>query len=68
MACRQYENITEITRLVVVSLIERINVYEDAEIEVVFRQKNQFEDIMQFLNEQGGEFSGARVKKIGQAG
>ncbi|MEH2933620.1 recombinase family protein [Acutalibacter sp. JLR.KK004] len=65
---RQYENITEITRLVVVSLIERINVYEDAEIEVVFRQKNQFEDIMQFLNEQGGEFSGARVKKIGQAG
>lgn len=48
---REYENITEITRLVVVSLIERVNIYEDGEIEVVFRQRDQFDDIMKFLEE-----------------
>lgn len=47
---KQYENITEITRLVVVGLIERVNVFENAEIEVVFRQRDQFEDIIQFVD------------------
>ena len=38
------------TRLVVVGLIERVNVFENAEIEVVFRQRDQFEDIIQFVD------------------
>lgn len=49
---RQYRNISEISRVVVVNLIERINVYEGSEIEVVFRQRDQFADIMSFLEEQ----------------
>ena len=48
---RKYENITEINRMVVVNLIERVNVYEGAEIEVVFRQRDQFNGIMKFLDE-----------------
>lgn len=48
---KQYRNITEISRLVVVNLIERVNIYEGAEIEVVFRQADQFESIMNFLAE-----------------
>lgn len=49
---RKYKNISEITRIVVVNLIERINIFEDSEIEVVFRQRDQFADIMSFLEEQ----------------
>ena len=49
---QKYKNISEITRIVVVNLIERINVFEGSEIEVVFRQRDQFADIMSFLEEQ----------------
>lgn len=38
--------------ILIVSLIERINISEDSEIEVVFRYKDQFADIMEFLKEQ----------------
>ena len=49
---RKYKNIAEISRLVVVHLIEQIRVFEDSEIEVVFRQRDQFADIMYFLKKQ----------------
>lgn len=49
---RKYKNISEITRTEIVSLVERINVNEDSEIEVVFRQQNQVADIVAFLDEQ----------------
>ena len=49
---RKYKNIAEISRLVVVHLIEQIRVFEDSEIEVVFRQRDQFADIMDFLKKQ----------------
>lgn len=49
---REYENITHITRRLIVSLIERINVFEGSEIEVVFRHRDQFADILKFLQEQ----------------
>lgn len=49
---REYENITEISRKLIVNLVERINLYEGPEIEVVFRQKDQFSDILSFLEEQ----------------
>lgn len=49
---REYKNISEISRIIVVNLIERINIFENAEIEVVFRQRDQFADIMSFLEEQ----------------
>ena len=49
---KEYKNISEVTRSVLVSLVERINVYENSEIEVVFRHKDQFADIIAFLEEQ----------------
>lgn len=49
---KEYQNITDISRRLIVSLVERINVYEGAEIEVVFRQRDQFADIGAFLEEQ----------------
>ena len=49
---KQGKNISEISRIIVVNLIERINIFENAEIEVVFRQRDQFADIMSFLEQQ----------------
>ena len=60
---RKYKNISEISRLVVVHLIERIRVFEDSEIEVVFRQRDQFADIMSFLKEQQADGSEVVLSK-----
>lgn len=49
---RQYENVTELTRPMVIHLIERINIFEDSNIEVVFRHRNQIEEILRFISEQ----------------
>lgn len=49
---REYENISEISRAVIVSLVEKIKIYEHSEVEVVFRHRDQFADIMTFLDEQ----------------
>ena len=48
---RQYENVTELTRPMVIHLIERINIFEDSNIEIVFRHRNQIEEILQFISE-----------------
>lgn len=49
---RQYENVTELTRPMVIHLIERINFFEDSNIEIVFRHRNQIEEILRFISEQ----------------
>ena len=49
---RQYENVTELTRPMVIHLIERINIFEDSNIEIVFRHRNQIEEILRFISEQ----------------
>lgn len=46
---RQYENVTELTRPMVIHLIERINIFENSNIEIVFRHRNQIEEILQFI-------------------
>lgn len=48
---RQYESVTELTRPMVIHLIERINIFEDSNIEIVFRHRNQIEEILQFISE-----------------
>ena len=48
---RQYENVTELTRPMVIHLIERINIFEDSHIEIVFRHRNQIEEILRFISE-----------------
>ena len=52
---REYENVTTVTRRLIVSLVERINLYENSEIEVIFRQRDQFTHIMDFVESQKGK-------------
>ena len=49
---RQYENVTELTRPMVIHLIERINIFEESNTEIVFRHRNQIEEILRFISEQ----------------
>ncbi len=52
---RQYRGLRELTRPVVVHLIEHILVSQDKQIEVRFRQRDQFEGIRAFLQGQEGK-------------
>ena len=47
---RQYENITELQRAVVVNLIERIVIYDAKHIEVVFRYRDQLDEAVQYID------------------
>ena len=47
---RQYENITELQRAVVVNLIERIVIYDSKHIEVVFRYQDQLNEAVQYID------------------
>ena len=47
---RQYENITEITRNMVIHLIERINVFEDSVVEIIFRHQDQIKEILEYVD------------------
>ncbi len=46
---KQYENITELQRAVVVSLIERIVIYDAEHIEVVFRYQDKLQEALQYI-------------------
>ena len=48
---RQYKNITELSRKMIMHLVERINIFEDASIEIVFRHRDQIKDILEYLEE-----------------
>lgn len=48
----QYTDVTELSRRLVVSLIDAVYVFEDSGVEVEFCHKNQFERIYRFLEEQ----------------
>ena len=47
---RQYENITELQRAVVVNLIERIVIYDAKHIEVTFRYQDQLNQSLQYID------------------
>ena len=59
---KEYKNISEINRRVIVSLIERIQIFENKEIKITFRYKDQFADIMKFLELHNPK--GKEAKKI----
>lgn len=46
---KQYENITELQRAVIVNLIERVIIYDAKHIEVVFRYQDQLNSAMQYV-------------------
>ena len=64
---RQYENVTEFTRPMVIHLIERINIFEDSHIEIVFRHRNQIEEILQFISEKtaGKKVLAIPIREVG---
>ena len=58
---REYENIQELNRRVVVNFIERIEITEDKQVHVVLNNADQFQTIVEFLEE---EREKANAKKI----
>ena len=64
---RQYENVTELTRPMVIHLIERIIIFEDSNIEIVFRHRNQIEEILQFISEKTANKKGLAmpIREVG---
>lgn len=46
---KQYENITELQRAVVVNLIDRIVIYDAEHIEVVFRYQDKLQEALQYI-------------------
>lgn len=46
---RQYENITELNRRVLMSLVDKIFIYENHAIEIVFKYKDEFEKAMEYV-------------------
>ncbi len=53
---RQYENISELSRKMIMHLVERINVFEGSSIEIVFRHRDQIEEIMAYLEEKDRQY------------
>lgn len=49
---RQYRNLSELSRAVVVNLVDRILLYPNKHIEVELRHKDQMKDVIEFLREQ----------------
>ena len=46
---KQYENIDELNRRVLMSLVDRILIYEDHRIEIVFKYKDEYEQTVKFV-------------------
>jgi len=61
---RQYENITEITRNTVIHLIERINVFEDSVVEIIFRHQDQIKEILEYVDEREKEFKIIKMPRL----
>ena len=61
---RQYENITELNRRVVVSLIDRVYIHEDKGIEVSLMHRDQFDAIAEFLDAQREKEAANKVIRL----
>lgn len=58
---RQYENIQELNRRVVVHFIDRIEITNDKQINVVLNNADQFQTILEFLKKYQGSISTQKV-------
>lgn len=52
MQFKEFANVTVLSRRLIVHLVEKILIYENAEIEIVFRQADKVASAYQFLEEQ----------------
>ena len=50
---RQYKNITEIDRALVVTLIESVKIYRERQVEIVFRWQNEYEWLVGVFSKSG---------------
>lgn len=58
---REYENIQELNRRVVVNFIDRIEITEDKQVHVVLNNADQFQAIMEFLEEEKAKSDAKKV-------
>ena len=47
---RQYENITELHRTVLVNLVERVVIYDASHVEVFFRYQDKYESALDYIS------------------
>lgn len=47
---KQYENVSELNRRVLMALVDRIKIYEKHKIEIVFKYVDEYEQIMKYLS------------------
>lgn len=59
----QYENITSLHRALVVNLVDKIELYPDRQIGVLLRHRDQFAEIIEFLESEGLALPGQEDKK-----
>lgn len=53
---KEYHNITQLTREIVCALIENVYVYENDKIEIVMKFKDEYDAIIEYVNENNGLF------------
>ena len=46
---KQYENIEELNRRVLMSLVDRILIYENHVIEIVFKYKDEYQQTLEYV-------------------
>lgn len=51
---KQYQNLTELTRHIAVTLIERIDVFEDCRIKIRFKYQDSYERALSLIESMGG--------------
>lgn len=61
MQFKEFANVSEISRRLIVHLVEKILIYENSEIEIVFRQADKVASAYQFLEEQRRMQEGAKI-------
>lgn len=60
---RAYRNVTELSRPLIVNLVDRVLLYPDKSIKVELRHRDQLQDVMEFLQNQGAGLS-ASLKEV----
>ena len=58
---KEFSNISEVSRRVIVHLVDSIRIYEDSEVEIVFRQADKVASAYEFLEEQKRLQAGSKI-------
>lgn len=55
MLFKQYENIDELNRRVLMALVDRILIYENHTIEIVFKYRDEYQQTLEYVLGYSGE-------------